>query len=60
MLIFEVYFRRARLYRQVKAKNRFLEGHRYTYSLKKIGRDKVELAVRNQGVLPGWENEEEL
>ena len=45
---------------KLKQKTDFLEGHRYTYSLKKIGRDKVELAVRNQGVLPGWENEEEL
>ena len=44
----------------IEQKTDFLEGHRYTYSLKKIGRDKVELAVRNQGVLPGWENEEEL
>lgn len=45
---------------KLKQKTDFLEGHRYIYSLKKIGRDKVELAVRNQGVLPGWENEEEL
>lgn len=45
---------------KLKQKTDFLEGHRYTYSLRKIGRDKVELAVRNQGVLPGWENEEEL
>ena len=45
---------------KLKQKTDFLEGHCYTYSLKKIGRDKVELAVRNQGVLPGWENEEEL
>lgn len=45
---------------KLKQKTDFLEGHRYTYSLKKIGRDEVELAVRNQGVLPGWENEEEL
>jgi len=45
---------------KLKQETDFLEGHRYTYSLKKIGRDKVELAVRNQGVLPGWENEEEL
>lgn len=45
---------------KLKQKTDFLEGHRYTYTLKKIGRDKVELAVRNQGVLPGWENEEEL
>ena len=45
---------------KLKQKTDFLEGHRYTYSLKKIGRDKVELAVRNQGVMPGWENEEEL
>ena len=45
---------------KLKQKTDFLEGHRYTYSLKKIGRDKVELAVRNQGILPGWENEEEL
>lgn len=45
---------------KLKQKTDFLEGHRYIYSLRKIGRDKVELAVRNQGVLPGWENEEEL
>ena len=45
---------------KLKQKTDFLEGHRYTYSLRKIGRDKVELAVRNQGALPGWENEEEL
>ena len=45
---------------KLKQKTDFLEGHRYIYSLKKIGRDKVELAVRNQGALPGWENEEEL
>ena len=45
---------------KLKQKTDFLEGLRYIYSLKKIGRDKVELAVRNQGVLPGWENEEEL
>ena len=45
---------------KLKQKTDFLEEHRYIYSLKKIGRDKVELAVRNQGVLPGWENEEEL
>ena len=45
---------------KLKQKTDFLEGYRYTYSLKKIGRDKAELAVRNQGVLPGWENEEEL
>ena len=45
---------------KLKQKTDFLEGHRYIYSLRKIGRDKVELAVRNQGALPGWENEEEL
>ena len=45
---------------KLKQKTDFLEGHRYIYSLRKIGRDKVELTVRNQGVLPGWENEEEL
>ena len=45
---------------KLKQKTDFLEGHRYTYSLRKIGRDKVELDVYNQGVIPGWENEEEL
>ena len=45
---------------KLKQKTDFLEGHRYTYSLRKIGRDKVELNIKNQGVLPGWENEEEL
>ena len=45
---------------KLKQRTDFLEGHRYTYSLRKIGRDKVELDVYNQGVIPGWENEEEL
>ena len=45
---------------KLKQKTDFWEGHRYTYSLRKIGRDKVELDIKNQGVLPGWENEDEL
>ena len=45
---------------KLKQRTEFLEGHRYIYSLRKIGRDEIELDVYNQGVLPGWENEDEL
>lgn len=44
---------------KMKSNTEFQEGERYTYKLA-VGKDKVERAVRNQGVLPGWENEEEL
>ena len=38
----------------------FQEGHRYTYSLKKIGKDKVELTQISVDAMTGWTNEEEL
>ena len=47
---------------KLKQKTDFLEGHRYIYSLRKIGRDKVELTRISVDDLKGWDsnNEEEL
>ena len=47
---------------KLKQKTDFLEGHRYTYSLRKIGKDKVELTRISVDDLKGWDsnNEEEL
>ena len=45
---------------KLKSQTDFEEGKRYTYSLKKIGKDKVELTQISVDVLNGWTNEEEL
>ena len=38
----------------------FQEGHRYTYRLRKIGKDKVELTGISVNDMTGWTNEEDL
>ena len=45
---------------KLKSQTDFEEGKRYTYSLKKIGKDKVELTQISVDAMTGWTNEEEL
>ena len=45
---------------KLKQKTDFLEGHRYTYRLRKIGKDKVELTGISVNDMTGWTNEEDL
>ena len=45
---------------KLKQKTDFLEGHRYIYSLRKIGKDKVELTGISVNDMTGWTNEEDL
>ena len=45
---------------KLKSQTDFEEGKRYTYSLKKIGKDKVELTRISIDDMTGWTNEDEL